>query len=92
MKIYWYEKDARFEPGTISDIGNSIRLTLSMHGPHTYYLYLQVRINKEDGFPDALRCAVKVARFKDCGGLKDAQERAEKWLEKFVKSIIRNTV
>lgn len=86
--IPWYTQDRRFEPGTVADIGGSIRLTLRQVEKHTpqgwtasneYRLYLSVRTHKEDGATDDLKFGVKVAVFKKCKSLQDAQDRADVW-------------
>lgn len=86
--IPWYMQDSRFKPGTVADIGDSIRLRLWQTEKRTpqgwtksneYRLYLEVRTHKEDGADDDLKRGVKVAVFKKCKSLQDAQDRAEIW-------------
>lgn len=86
--IPWYTQDSRFEPGTVADIGDSIRLILRQIEKHTpqgwitsneYRLYLSIRTHKEDGATDDLKRGVKVAVFKKCKSLQDAQDRADVW-------------
>lgn len=87
--IPWYMEDKRFKPGTVADIGSSIRLVLNQTekyqngkgwtGIDEYRLYLSLRTHKEDGAGDTLKRGVKVAVFKKCKSLKDAQDRANIW-------------
>ncbi|KZL88508.1 hypothetical protein [Clostridium magnum] len=95
--IYWYQKDERFEPGTVADQGD-IRLKLSQPERYvqgegrkvvcnTWKLYLSIRTYKENGVREDLKRAVVVAVFKECNSLEEAQNRAEKWLKAFIKSM-----
>lgn len=90
--IPWYMEDNRFKPGTVADIGYSIRLTLEQMSKHTpegrkpiseFRLYLRVRTLKADGAKDGLRMEARVATFKKCQTLQDAQERAEIWFSRW---------
>lgn len=87
--IPWYMEDTRFKPGTVADIGGSIRLVLNQAEKYQngkgwvrineYRLYLSVRTRKEDGAGDTLKRGVKVAVFKNCKSLQEAQDRANIW-------------
>lgn len=91
--IQWYMEDKRFEPGTVADIGGSIRLEIMQTekyqsgqgwaGTSEYRLYLSVRTHKEDGAGDTLKRGVKVAVFKKCKSLQDAQDRANIWFSRW---------
>ncbi|MBH0159098.1 hypothetical protein IHV10_22265 [Fictibacillus sp. 5RED26] len=81
MSIPWYMSDSRFEPGTVADVGYSIRLILSNPEPkpNEWRLHLAIRTRKTDGVKDYLIRPARVATFKKCQSLKEAQERAEQW-------------
>ena len=89
--IYWYLSDPRFEPGTVADQGR-IRIILSQGEGRDaklgiWKLKVAIRTYKEDGFEDGLKRPVKVAEFKGCYSLKEAQHKAEEWLENFIHSM-----
>lgn len=99
--IRWYMEDTRFKPGTVADQGD-IRLTLRQpqkrvkdSGNYKYVtitdvwrLYVAVRFYKENGAnKDGLGKDVKVAEFKNCSSLQDAQRKVEKWLLNFVGGL-----
>lgn len=82
MGIPWYMKDTRFDPGTVADVGNSLRLKLSNpeFKPNEWRLYMAVRTWKDNGVNrDNLLRGLKVAVFKNCQTLQEAQTRAEIW-------------
>lgn len=90
--IYWYMQDNRFSPGTVAD-HDCIRLTLNQvkkdrEVTNNWRLYLSIRTYKADGVKDDLKRAVKVAEFKKCSNLEDAQIQAEKWFNQFKIGII----
>ncbi|MFD1736142.1 hypothetical protein ACFSCX_06145 [Bacillus salitolerans] len=81
MSIPWYMSDSRFKPGTVADVGYSLRLILSNpeSNPNEWRLHMAIRTRKIDGVKDNLPRPVKVAVFKKCQSLKEAQYRAESW-------------
>lgn len=89
MSIPWYMSDVRFEPGTVADVGHSLRLTLSKlkSNPNEWRLYMAIRTLEKDGITDRLTRSVKVAVFKQCLSLKDAQTRAESWFSNWRRDL-----
>ncbi len=88
--IPWYQKDVRFKPGTVADIGN-IRLYLrktNREKNNKWRLYISIRTCKEDGVEDSLKREVAVAEFRGNLDLKEAQEKANKYLENFLFGIL----
>lgn len=85
MSIPWYISDSRFDPGTVADVGYSLRLSLYKPECKTFEwrLYMAVRTQKCNGLEDKLLSPVKVAVFKKCHSLKEAQSRAEEWFLKW---------
>lgn len=81
MAIPWYMKDERFVPGTTADVGHSLRL--SLRNPKSpkgeWRLYMAIRKREVDGCESGLGTSVKVAVFKKCPSLKEAQSKAEIW-------------
>ena len=92
LQIPWYYEDKRFKPGTVSDVGHSFRLELSQHDDgKEYRLYLLIRTSKDDGVKDDLKRGVRVATFKNCITLNDAQDRANKWFNKWIGSALEDS-
>ncbi|GIO63555.1 hypothetical protein [Paenibacillus cineris] len=81
MGIPWYMTDKRFEPGTVADVGYSVRLKLFKPNskPNEWRLYMAIRTREIYGVNDNLLRPLKVAVFKKCHSLEDAQARAEAW-------------
>ena len=100
FNIPWYYNDSRFRPGTVADIGNSIRLTLRqkcVNGgsgaripSNEYRLYFQMRTHKSNGVRDDLKYENCVAVFKKCFSLEEAQELAQEWLTSWIFSMLSN--
>lgn len=81
MGIPWYMKDKRFAPGTVADVGNSLRLKLynPESKPNEWRLYMAIRTQKDNGVEDNLLRGLKVAVFKKCQTLQEAQALADSW-------------
>lgn len=84
--IPWYMTDPRFEPGTVADVGHSIRLRLSRHkvkSDDVWNLCMAIRTRAKDGVAETLKPKCRVATFKKCESLKGAQARAEVWFSEW---------
>jgi hypothetical protein len=82
MAIPWYMQDKRFDPGTVADVGHSLRLSLRKQKSRAdeWRLYMAIRTSKDNGVSeDRLVRSVTVAVFKKCPSLKEAQSKAEIW-------------
>lgn len=89
LNIPWLYKDERFTPGTVADVGHSFRLELSeISGKDEYRLYLFIRTLKCNGVKEELKRGVRVATFKKCSSLSDAQTRAERWITVWMEDAL----
>lgn len=82
MIIPWYVYDERFQPGTVADVGHSLRLRLlkpKTKSGNEWRLYMEIRTSAADGAGDRLTRGTKVAVFKKCKSLQEAQFRADDW-------------
>lgn len=89
MPIPWYKNDHRFEPGTVADVGYSLRLSLSKSKSKSneWRLLMAIRTREKDGIANALRPSVRVALFKECKSLNEAQSRSEIWFDKWRQDL-----
>lgn len=90
MNIPWYMNDPRFAPGTVADVGLSLRLSLSQpksKDGSEWRLYMAIRTWKKDGVADTLKTKCLVAVFKKCQSLEEAQRRSEKWFSNWRRGL-----
>lgn len=91
FEIPWYTNDGRFKPGTVADVGYAIRLRLNkVDDKDEYRLLLQIRTLKKYNNKDDLKREIRVATFKKCISLQEAQKRANEWLEEWINDILSN--
>lgn len=84
--------DRRFEPGTVADIGYAIRLKLrKINKKDEYSLLLQIRTLKKYNNEDTLKQENRVASFKKCMTLQEAQKRTEEWFNEWLNDILNNS-
>lgn len=92
FEIPWYTNDRRFKPGTVADVGYAIRLRLNkVDGKDEYRLLLQIRTLKKYNNKDDLKREIRVATFKKCISLQEAQKRANEWLEEWIHDILNSS-
>lgn len=95
--IKWNTENRLFKAGTVAQIGRSLRLQLhevtkkkqdKRVATGEFRIYMYIRTWKSDGaIEDALRGAIRVATFKKCASLHEAQEKAEAWFRKWYEEM-----
>ena len=84
--------DNRFKPGTVADVGHAIRLSLKkVDNKNEYRLLLQIRTLKKYNNEDGLKREIRVATFKKCTSLQEAQKKSNEWLEEWLDDILNNS-
>lgn len=88
--IPWYMRDARFEPGTVADVGD-VRLTIGRterKKNNKWRLYMGIRTRKKNGVDDDLKRDVCVAEFRGDLTLGEVQEKVSDYFLDFISGIV----